>query len=132
MTKAFWDVYSSQSIFLTGMILTISGCATIGTPRMIAPNTYTIVGSGSTNALHNMEDKFLEGMQNHCQSLGKYPLVRKNNVHTQVINAFGDKTYDGSLIYECIDAAEYSKSKQHFDEVTPIQRIENRVIIEHQ
>jgi len=111
--------------------ISLFGCATVGTPRMIGPDTYTIVGSGSTNALHNMEDEFLDRMQVHCQSLGKYPLIRKNNVHTQVINAFGDKTYNGSLIYECIDAAEYKKSKHQFDEVTPIQRIENKVIIEH-
>ena len=80
--------------------ISLFGCATVGTPRMIGPDTYTIVGSGSTNALHNMEDEFLDRMQVHCQSLGKYPLIRKNNVHTQVINAFGDKTYNGSLIYE--------------------------------
>ena len=109
----------------------LSGCATVGTPRMIAPNTYTIVGSGATNASKNMEDKFLEEMQKHCQSLGKYPLLRKNNVHTEVINAFGDKSYNGSIIYECVDTAEYSKIKQQYEEVTPIQRIEQKVTIEH-
>ena len=109
----------------------LSGCATVGTPRMIAPNTYTIVGSGATNAFKNMEDKFLEEMQKHCQSIGKYPLLRKNNVHTEVINGFGDKSYNGSIIYECVDTAEYSKIKQQYDEVSPIQRIEQKVTIEH-
>lgn len=113
------------------LIVMLSGCASAGTPRMIAPNTYTIVGSGTTNALKNMEDKFLEEMQKHCQTLGKYPLLRKNNVHTEVVNVFGDKTYNGSIIYECVDAAEYSKSKHQYDEVTPIQRSEQKVIIEH-
>ena len=78
-----------------------------------------------------MEDKFLEEMQKHCQSIGKYPLLRKNNVHTEVINGFGDKSYNGSIIYECVDTAEYSKIKQQYDEVSPIQRIEQKVTIEH-
>ncbi len=102
----------------------IYGCATVGTPKMIGPDTYMIVGSGTTNALHNMEDKFLEEMQKHCQSLGKFPILRKNNIHTEVMNAFGDKTYNGSLVYECISTDEYKKSKHQFDEVSPIQRIE--------
>jgi hypothetical protein len=70
-------------------------------------------------------------MQEHCQSLGRDPLLRKNDVHTEVINVFGDKSYNGSLIYECVDGAEYKKSLHHYDEVTPIQRIEKKVIIEH-
>ena len=73
------------------------------------PILIRLFGSGATNASKNMEDKFLEEMQKHCQSLGKYPLLRKNNVHTEVINAFGDKSYNGSIIYECVDTAEYSK-----------------------
>lgn len=118
--------------FVVGVALvSISGCATIGDPRMIGPDTYMVTGSGATNALHNMEDKFLGRMQEHCQSLGKQPLLRQNNVHTEVMNGFGDKSYDGSLVYECIDAAEYTKSQHPFDQVTPIQRIEKKVIIEH-
>ena len=109
----------------------LSGCATVGNPRMIGPDTYMVTGSGATNALHNMEDKFLGRMQEHCQSLGKYRLLRTNDVHTEVINAFGDKSYNGSLVYQCIDGAEYNKSRHHFDEATPIQRIEKKVIIEH-
>lgn len=79
--------------FVLGVALfSLSGCATIGDPRMIGPGTYMVTGSGATNALHNMEDKFLARMQEHCQSLGKQPLLRQNNVHTEVMNGFGDKS----------------------------------------
>jgi hypothetical protein len=122
--------HSFLSIILIVLSIVLNACASVGTPRMIAPNTYMITGRGATNATHNMEDKFLERMQNHCQSLSKLPLLRKNNVHTEVINAFGDKSYNGSLVYECVDATEYSKSKQHLDEVTPIQHTE-KIIIEN-
>jgi hypothetical protein len=47
------------------------------------------------------------------------------------VNAFGDKTYNGSLVYECVSADEYKKSKHQFDEVSPIQRIEKKIIIEN-
>ncbi len=123
------NLIKNIKIFILNSIFLCS-CATVGTPKMIAPDTYMIVGSGTTNALHNMEDKFLEGMQKHCESLGKFPLLRKNNIHTEVMNAFGDKTYNGSLIYECVSTDEYKKSKHQFDEVSPIQRIEKKVIIE--
>jgi len=123
-------MYKCKTV-LFGLVTMLSACATVGNPRMIGPDTYMITGSGATNALHNMEDKFLGRMQEHCQSLGRYPLLRKNDVHTEVINAFGDKSYNGSLVYECVDGAEYNKSLHHYDEATPIQRIEKKVIIEH-
>jgi hypothetical protein len=118
-------------MILVVITIFLNSCATIGTPKMIGPDTYMISGSGTTNALHNMEDKFLGEMQTHCQSLGKFPLLRKNNINTEVVNAFGDKTYNGSIIYDCVNADDYKKTKNRYDEVLPVQRIEEKVIIEH-
>lgn len=98
---------------------------------MIGPDTYTIVGNGSTFGARNMHEKFLQGMSEHCQSLARIPLLRKDKFESQSHNAFGDQSYDGTIVYQCIDAAHYDKLNYHLDEATPIQRIEKKVIIEH-